>query len=348
MSSGQPLQTVHDMSSVAVLRQMIGGYRMTQALYVAAKLNIADLLREQPKTSDELASALGVHPDLLHRVLRRLTSVGIFAEQEQGGYTLTPLSALLQSSAPGALWAEAIVAGEWFGRAWGELLSSVQTGTPGFERAFGMPFFAYLAQHADAAAVYNALVGGRTLAEATEIPTVYDFSGGHTLVDVGGGRGAFLATILGAYPHLRGRLFDQAAVLQEARSVLETAGVAERCDLVAGDFFESVPAGRNLYVLKRVLHDWDDARVIRLLTNCHHAMQGQGKLLVIESITPPNNAPSSVLLGDLGMFLLYGGRERTEAEYRTLLAAAGFTVTNVIPTSSPPWNPWSVIESVPR
>jgi hypothetical protein len=327
---------------------MIQGYRMTQALYVAAKLNIADLLQEQPKTSAELASALGVPPDPLQRVLRLLTSWGVFAELEHGRYTLTPLSTLLQSGVAGSVRASAIVHVEVYGHAWGELLASVHTGTPGFEHALGMPFFAYLAQHTEAAAVYNAAIGGRTMADATEIPTVYDFSGGHTLVDVGGGRGTLMATILHAYPHLRGCLFDQATVLHEARSVLETAGVAERCDLVAGDFFGAVPAGRDLYVLKWVLHDWDDARALRILTNCHHAMQEQGKLLVIEQILPSHNASSSALLSDLAVFLLYGGRERTEAEYRALLAAAGFTVVNVIPTSSPPENPWSIIESVPR
>jgi hypothetical protein len=326
---------------------MIIGYRVSQALYVAAKLGIADLLQEGPKSHEALATATGVHPDALYRVLRALASVGVFTEVEHGRFGLTPLAALLQTGVPGSLRALAIVMGEepaW--RPWGELLYSVHTGLPAFEHVFGMPLFAYLPQHPDVAHTYHAAMTEGTALTAQAVVAAYDFSGIRMVVDVGGGQGALIAAILKAHPHMHGMLFDLPQVIPGAKRVMETETLAERCALIGGDFFAAVPSGADAYILKWILHDWDDARAVTILTNCRQAMPEQGKLLVVESVIPAGNVPSLGKFADLHMLVRLGGRERTEAEYRTLFAVAGLRLTNILLTPSPEWLSVSVIEGV--
>lgn len=346
MTSRQdPPHNPDEMSSL--LSQMIIGYRISQALYVAAKLGIADLLQAGLKSREELATATGVNPDALYRVLRALASVGVFTEVDQGCFGLTPLAALLQTGVPGSLKALAIVMGEepaW--RSWGELLYSVHTGEPAFEHVFGLPLFAYLSQHPDVAHTYHAAMAEGTALTAQAVAKAYNFSGIRTVIDVGGGQGALIAAILKAHPHMHGMLFDLPHVIPGAKRVMETEALAERCALIGGDFFASVPSGADVYILKWILHDWDDARAATILANCRRAMPEHGKLLVVESVIPAGNAPSMGKFADLHMLVRLGGRERTAAEYRTLFAIAGLRLTSILLTPSPEWLTVSVIEGV--
>ena len=315
------------------LQQLLGGYRVSQALFVAAKLGIADLLADGPRGSDELARATGTHADALHRVLRFLAGVGLFREVAPGRFALTALGAGLRADVPGsvrpiALW----LSSEATWQSWGQLLHSVRTGQTAFAHVHGMELFDYLAAHPDAAAVFNAAMTGNTAQSGTAITAAYDFSGIRRLVDVGGGHGLQLATVLRAYPALRGVLFDRPEVVAGAAAVLEEAGVADRCEIVGGDFFAAVPPGGDAYLLRHIIHDWDDARAAAILANCRRALEGPGRLLVVEPrIAPDHREALPVLHLDLQMLVNTGGRERTDEEYRALFAAAGFRLTAVVP-----------------
>jgi hypothetical protein len=333
------------MPPAVALRQMLLGYRISQALYVAAKLGIADVLKDGPKGSDELATAVGAHPDALHRLLRVLASVGIFAQVDQRRFTLTPLGALLQTDVPGSLWSTAVLTGEWWWQAYGELLYSVTTGKPAHDHVYGMRNFEYFAQHPATGQLFLAGIAARRGPLSIAVAAAYDFSGVHVLIDVGAGAGDLIAAILKANPAMRGVVFDLPYIIDDAQALVEAEGVAARCDVVAGDFFASVPAGGHAYILRSVIHDWDDAHAVAILKNCHQAMQGQGKLLLVERVMPERaeQAPQ-VVLADLEMLVMTpGGRERTEAEFRGLLAAAGFKPTNIVSTQSE----LSIIEGVP-
>ena len=327
------------------LLQKVTGTWVAQAISVVAKLGTADVLADGPKGADQLAEAAHVHAPSLYRVLRTLASVGIFAEGNDGRFRLTPLAEPLRSDAPGSLRSFAIMLGEeWHWRPWGHLLHSVTTGQPAFEHAYGTEFFDYLAGQPEAAAIFDAAMTSRSNQDNDAVPAAYDFSGIRTVVDVGGGRGSFLASILRANPEMRGILFDQPHVLAGARQLVETAGLGGRCDLVAGDFFESVVDGGDAYILKKVIHDWDDDRAVQILERCREAMPADGRLLLVETVIPPGNDPSFGKLLDLHMLVWTGGKERTEAEYRVLLATAGFGLTRIVPTGSPV----SVIEAIRR
>jgi ubiquinone/menaquinone biosynthesis C-methylase UbiE len=324
-----------EQSPVAALRRMILGYRFSQALCVAAELGIADLLKDRPRSIDDLAQATGVHPPSLYRLLRLLASEGVFVEQEHGRFGLTPLAVPLQRDAPVTLRARAIfdgAEGNW--RAWGHLMHSVMTGEPAFDHTFEMRFFDYLRQHPTAGASFDALMAEQTLPWAQAIVDAYDFSSIGTLVDVGGGYGTLLGAILAAHRRLRGVLYDLPHVIAGARPRLTAAGVTDRCDAIAGDFFAAVPDGGDSYLLKHILHDWDDDRCIAILGNCRRVMPTGGRLLVVEVIIPPNNDPHYGKYLDLNMLVLYTGRERTEAEYRKLFEATGFALAQVVETAS--------------
>jgi hypothetical protein len=324
-----------DRSTAAALRRLIVGYRLSLALHVAAKLGLADLLEDGPRSVEELARAAGAHPPSLYRVLRLLASEGVFAETDPRRFELTPLAAPLRRDAPDSLRARAIFDGEeWNWRAWGQLLHSATTGEPAFERAHGTGFFEYLAEHPAAANGFNALMAEQTAPWARAVVEAYDFSGVGTLVDVGGGYGALLAAVLAAHPPMRGVLYDRPHVVAGARPRLEAAGVADRCEIAGGDFFAAVPAGGDIYLLKHILHDWDDDRCAAILRNCRRAMPGGGRLLVVEALLPPGNEPSYGKYLDLAMLVLLTGRERSEEEYARLLEAAGFALSRVIPTRS--------------
>jgi hypothetical protein len=304
-------------------------------LYVVAKLGIADLLADGPQPIDALAAATGTQASALSRVLRALASRGVFTQDAEQRVALTPLAALLRSSVPGSLRAMVVFSGApWLWQAWSHLLEGVQTGQTAFDLAHGMSFFAYLAQHPDAAAVFNQYMAEAPLHRHTVIAAAADFSGMRCVIDVGGGHGASLIAILHANPALRGVLFDQPQVV---------AGVAERCDTVGGDFFAAVPAGGDVYLLSAILHNWDDEHALQILQNCRRVMAGHGKLLVAERIVPEGNMPSQAKLVDVNMLVQLGGQQRTEAEFRALFTRAGFQLTHVVLAPSD----LGVIERVP-
>jgi SAM-dependent methyltransferase len=336
----------HDVSLAIALRHLSTGFWIAKAIAVAAELGIADHLKDGPKTTQELAQAVGAHAGALYRLLRAIASVGVFAEEMQGRFTLTPLAALLLSDSPQSWREAAILNGEpWVWQPWGDLLHSVKTGRPAFEHIFGMEFDSYLAQHRHAAHIFQAFMHVATAEEAAAVTPVYDFSGLTTVVDVGGGRGALLAALLKRHPHLCGILFDLPQVIADAPPLLADQGVADRCQLVAGDFFQALPAGADAYMLKWILVSWDDEQSVQILQNCRRALGARGKLLVIERIIPPGNEPFFGKLADLNLLVMYKGRHRTEAEYRSLFARAGFELTHIIPTNSP--TEFSVIEASP-
>ena len=317
------------MATTAVtLREMIMGFRTTQLLHVAAKLGIADLVQHEPQSADALAAATSMNAGALRRVLRALASLGLFEETDDGRWRITPLAEPLRSDAPESVRGMAILYGEdWFWRAYGELEHSVVTGEPAFDKVHGAPFFEYLNRHPEAASVFNQAMTGFSRQEATEIVAAYDFSPFRTIVDVGGGQGFLLSAILAANPAARGVLFDQASVVA-GRSI-------ERCTIEGGDFFRSAPPGGDLYLLKSIIHDWDDARAETILRNCREAMADHARLLVIERVIPLGNGPAEAKLFDINMMVNLGALERTEREYAALLEQSGLELVRTLPTASP-------------
>ena len=321
------------LSPRAVIVQTTLQVLLARALAVAAELGIADLVSREPKSPAELAAATGAHADALHRLLRMLASHGVFAEDDRGRFQLTPLAAVLQTGSADSLRDFLrFFSGDIAWNAYRDLLHTVRTGEYGFAHAYGMGFFAYLAAHPDVEALFSAAMAQATARENAAIAGAYAFGQFARLVDVGGGRGGLLAAVLTAYPTVRGVLYEQPAVAANPAS-LQAAGVMERCEVVGGDFFQSVPAAGNAYVLKRVLHDWTDDQAIQILQRCREAMAKEGRVLTIEGVIRPGNAPDRIKDMDVlvGM-ALSGGRERTEAEFRRLYEQAGLQLTRVIPT----------------
>ena len=326
-----------------LLIRMINGGLITQLIHVAAQLGIADVLAEGAQTSEELARRVGAHPHALYRVLRALASLGVFAETPEGRFEMTALALPLQTNAPESLRALAIMWGETFWQPYGELLQSVRTGEVAFTHVHGMGLFDYLQHHPQAGEIFHAAMTNLTRPHAAAVLAAYDFTDILTVVDVGGGNGTLVAAILHAYPQMRGVLFEQADVLAGARQTLENAGVLSRCALESGDFFQEVPHGGDAYLLKDIIHDWEDARAIAILENCRRAMGARSKVLLIERAMPVGNAPAPGKLIDITMLTITGGLERTEVEYRDLLARAGLRLNRVLPTASE----MIVIEGVP-
>ena len=314
------------------MAQMITGYWLSQAVYVAAKLGLADRLRDGPRTPVDLAAQTDTHPPSLYRLLRALAGAGVFAEDEQGRFGLTPLADCLRGDAPGSQRAMAIMSGEEHFAAYGELLYSVQTGQPAFEKVFGEPVFDFLSRHPEQARVFDQAMVSVHGRETAAMLDAYDFSGVGVLADVGGGNGSVLTAVLQKYPAMRGILFDLPGVVARAKTNIEAAGLEGRCQVVAGNFFEGVPAGADAYLLRHIIHDWDDDRAITILRNGRRALGQGGKLLVVEGVVPPGNEPSVSKFFDLAMMVLPGGMERTQEEYRQLLEAAGFRLTRIVPT----------------
>ncbi len=314
-----------------VLAQMLVGNQVQQAIYVAARLGIADLLKAGPLGSEELAAATGSHPGSLYRLLRVLASFGLFAADDRGCFELTPLGELLRQDAPESMRALALWSGGVSYQAFGGLERSVRTGEPVFEEIFGTDFFDYLARNPDAGARFDDLMTWNT-APVAGVFARYDLSGIGTIVDVGGGRGVLLAAILRAHPGMRGVLVDHPRVLESSRGVLAAAGVADRCETVGADILRQVPAGGDAYLLKSIVHGLDDGEATRLLTRCREAARPGGRLLLVELVMGPDNEPGPAKLMDLLMMVGCYGRERGEEEYRALLAAAGFRFSRIMTT----------------
>jgi hypothetical protein len=322
------------------------GFLTTQLLYVAAKLGVADVLAGGPRTGAEVAEAVGADPDLLTRVLRGLALEDVLAEVDGGRFALTEVGERLRSDVPGSIKGPIVVRGELYYQAAAGMLAAVRHGGTAFEQVYRDRFFEYLGRHPEQEAVFQGSMTGRSEQEAGDVVAAYDFGGLGRLVDVGGGYGILLGTILRTAPDLRAVLVDQPAVVEQARRRLEAEGVADRCQLVAGDFFASVPAKADAYLLSRVLHDWADDDARRLLAACRSAMPTGSRLLVVEALLPERAQDQpAVIRMDLHMLVLLGARERTEAQYRRLLAETGFQVERVVPTRSPAG--LSVIEATP-
>lgn len=313
------------------MNRMLTGYWISQALYVAAKLGLADLVKDGPRTASDLASATKTHAPSLYRLLRALASVGVFAEDGQGRFSTTPLAECLRSNVPGSQRALAIMTGEEQFRAWGDLLYSVQTGKTAFDKQYGMPVFDYLSKHPEQAKVFDAAMVGVHGRETAAMLDAYDFSDINTLADIGGGNGSLLITVLAKYPKMRGILYDLAGVTERAKANLQ-AGLADRCQVIGGNFFESIPTGADAYLMRHIIHDWDDEKSTKILQNVHRAMGKGGRLLVVEGVIEPGNDPSFGKLLDLAMLVIPGGKERTEEEYRKLYEAGGFRLAKIVPT----------------
>jgi hypothetical protein len=322
-----------DVAAQSALFQMVTGARLAQAIYVAAALQIADFLADGPQTVAELSEITRTHAQSLYRLLRALASVGIFAEGPDGAFCLNSMGNLLRSDLPGTLWAAALHFNEpYWWRTTGDMLHSVQTGEPAPPHLYGMDTWEYLAQHPETAAIFNNAMTANSDRQLPAILEAFDFSDIGTLIDIAGGRGALLAGILRAYPAMRGILFDLPEVVTQASAVLAPAGVEDRCLAVGGDFFGTLPQGGDAYLLKQILHDWDDEQASRILANIRRTMVPTAKLLLVEHVILPGNEPQVGKLLDLTMLVQLGGRERTSAEWQKLLADSGFALQRIVPT----------------
>ena len=328
----------------AVLLQMMTGYWISQAIYVTAKLGVADLLADGPRPVEELAGATQSDAASLRRVLRALASVGIFTEASPGAYALTPMAALLRTETPHSMRSLAIMYAEEQYRAWGDVLHSVRSGDRAFDRRFGMSYFEYLAQHPESDRVFNEAMTGWTMQLVGAVMEAYDFSPFETVVDVGGSYGALVAAVLQRNPAAHGILFDVPHVAAAAGEALVGTGVADRCTTVGGDFFVEVPAGGDAYLLAQILHDWDDEHCVAILQQCRRAIPETGRLLVIELVLPEGEEPFFGKWLDLHMLVMLGARERTAAEYAALFDASGFALARVVPTPAGP----SIVEAIPN
>jgi hypothetical protein len=324
------------------LLQMITGYWAARAIYVAAKLRIADHL-VGPRAPEELAATVGVAPRPLYRLLRALAGVGVFAQAPDGRFRLSPLAEPLRDGGPGSLRPVALLVGEEQDRCWDDLAETVRTGKPAFDRLYGQPLFDYLGDHPEQARTFDDAMTGFSSRAMQAVLGAYELSGVGALADVGGGLGTNLTAALRRYPAMRGVLFDQPQVVARARPLLEAAGVAGRCAVAGGNFFESAPEGADAYLLGHILHDWDDDRAGLILRNLRRVMPADGRLLVVEYVLPEGDGPSFGKMLDPTMMVVLGGLERTEAEYRQLFAAHGFRLARVVPTAGDV----SVVEGVP-
>lgn len=345
-SPASPTSTTSAPSAPWEMARLMEGYLVTQLLYVAAKLGIADVLAGGPLPGHAIARQVGADPDLLTRTLRGLAVEGVLDEEADGRFALTEVGACLRDGVPGSLRGAVIARAEVYYQATAGMLQAVLEGGTAFEHAYGERFFAHLSRHAEHAAAFQASMAGRSAQEARDVVAAYDFTPLRRLVDVGGGQGILLEAILRAAPELRAVLLDQPAVIDQARQRLTTAGVAGRCEFVAGDFFESVPGGADAYLLSRVIHDWPDTDARRILDICRAATPAGSRLLLVEAILPERarDRPAAIRM-DLHMLVLLGARERTEAEFRRLLADSGFQLLRVHPTRSPAG--LGVIEATP-
>jgi hypothetical protein len=316
----------------------ITGYWTAQLVFVAAKLGIADALAKGPLTADALAKRVGAHAPSLRRVLRALAAHGIFKEGPGGRFRLTPLAETLRGDRPGSLRSFALMMVDGYNwHAWGALEHSVRTGEPAFDRVHGVPVFRYLEQHPEEERAFAASMASISGTENAAIARAYPFARLRRLVDVGGAHGHLLATILRRHRRLHGVLYDQPQVVRAAAEsgFLSAPEISGRCETIGGSFFDSVPAGADGYIMKYIIHDWDDDRCIRILSNCRDAMAQDAKVLIVEHVISPGNAPDWGKQLDMNMLALTGGRERTREEFRDLLARAGLALRRVLPTACP-------------
>jgi O-methyltransferase domain/Dimerisation domain len=323
------------------LFQMATGYWISQAVYVAAKLGIADLLEDGPQSSVVLGAATRSDTRSLFRLLRALSSIGVLSQVNDDRFSLSRLGNALRTNVPGSLREMVITIGEIHYQACAELLHSVQTGTPAFNHVFGTSLFEYLQQNGEAAGAFNRGMTNLASLLAHAVVLAYDFSGIASIVDVGGGEGELLMKILELYPETSGIVFDLGNTFGSPK---RTVSSAERCSYVAGNFFDSVPAKADAYLLCGVIHDWSDDRAVVILKNCRKAMAKNGRVLIVEMIVPESRSGSFSKILDLNMMVMTGGRERTKSEFYALLDAADLRLTRIVPTLAPQ----SIIEAIPK
>jgi hypothetical protein len=344
------METTPDLPPPLQLFRMITGYYVSRALYIIATLGVADRLANGALGHEELAKDTATHAPALRRVLRLLASVGVFSERPDGRFALTPIGACLRDGVPGSMRAAARLFGGVTQDRWADLLYSVQTGEPAFRKQAGADGpFGGIAADPELAALFDEAMADWTKHVAVAAVAAYDFARFDTIVDVGGGNGTLLAGILGVTPGPRGIVFDLPHVVERAQAHLAEVGVVDRCTAVGGDFFQDIPCGGDAYLLKHVIHDWNDERAVQILTMCRRAMGPDARLLIIEGVYPERIDESSESQGaaanDVNMLVCTGGRQRSEAEFHALYAAAGFTLTRMVPT--PPL-PTRIIEGVLR
>ena len=321
------------------LEYIYPGLIAAQAIHTAVKFRIPDLLASNPKSAPELAAQCGAHAPTLERLLRALTSIEMFQRLPDGRYKNSPGTEILRRDHPQSLWAEGMfLAAPFMWNPIGGLAESVKTGEAAFDRVSGQNFFAYLATHPEDAEAFNRVMTQDILWTTPALLKAYDFSRFHRLVDVGGGHGLFLSHILAAVPKLQGVLFDQPQVVAGAKDSFK-GEVASRIEIASGSFFDTVPKGADAYSLRRIIHDWDDEEAVKILSNVHNAMNPGATLLIVEGLVDSVTRPVGLM--DL-MMLVLGGRERTEAEFRSLFQSAGFSLSRIIPAGV-----YSLIEGHP-
>lgn len=347
MTSTVPTNPAEKIRNRAALIEVIGGYMSSQALSLAAELKIADHIHAGACTSAELAKATGSHEPSLHRLLRMLAAVGITTEPEPGRFGLTEVGDQLRSDSPDSLYAfTRFFTDQSLFTSWQEVGHTIKSGEDAFEHVYGKNIYAYLADQPELSALFNVAMSQESRISAGQVAAGIDFSNVKNVVDVGGGDGTLLAAILGAHPHLNGVVFDSPSGVAEASDVLAEAGLADRSEVRAGDFFESVPTGGDLYIIKSVFQDWDDEPARALLRTCRAHMPATATLLIVGSVLPDTatTAEPVMFYTDANMLVTAGGRERTESQFREMLADTGFAVQSVARGAA---GPLSIIQAVP-
>jgi hypothetical protein len=317
------------------LFQMAAGFWLSQAIYVAAKLGIADLMADGPKSSVEIAAATGADAPSIFRLLRALAGVNVFSHTGADYFVLAPLGEGLLSDAPGSLRATLITLGEIHYRACGDLLHSVRTGSSAFNHVYGMGLFDYLQRNQDDRSAFDEGMSSLAGLLSYAVLCAYDFSGIRHLLDIGGGQGSFVRNILKINPHIKATVFDLPSTVEQAKRRLRTTVFCERLAFASGDFFGSVPEGADAHLLSGIIHDWDADRALTILKNSRRAIAANGRVLLVEVVVPEGGGYCFSKLLDLNMLVMTGGKERTEADFDRLLKAAGYRLTNVIPTLAP-------------
>ena len=331
MTSSSEIESKHSRPPESPRQQLFSltqGFKTTQALYVAAKLGVADHLQQGPQRAEEIAKEVGANPKALFRLLRHLAALEIFTQDKSGKFGLTPLSEMLRTDHPESMRYGVIFTGEENYKAAGNLLHAVRTGETAFDNLYGKGHFDWLAEHTDSSSTFNKAMAQSLRRQANPVES-YDYSGKHVIIDVGGGRGDLISSVLVANPSMKGILYDLPQGSAEARSLLKAKGVEDRCSIKNGSFFDSIPAGGDVYVMSRILHDWPDNKVATILGNCRKAIKEDGTLLIRDNVLSDRAERPDATQLDLTMLIMTGGMERTESEWRSLLQSSGFALARV-------------------
>ena len=323
--------------------QLLGGIGIGGALASLAQLGIPDLVEHGPKSADELSREVGVDPRALYRLMRATASVGVLSEGADGKFSETPMAAVLRSNAKPSLRGFAMMhATEWHAQGWSSLAHCVTTGKQALEKVYGMHLFQYFAQNPETAQVFNQAMTDLSMLDSPAVAAAYSFSEFHSIVDVAGGHGLLLATIMAKHPHLKGTLYEVPHVIEGAKNG-PLKPMMDRCAFASGDMFSSVPNGADAYIMKHIIHDWPDDVCIKILKACRKAVNPGGKLLVVDNVIQPGNDFHPGKFLDLQMLIFPGGCERTEKQFREIFAASGWQLSRVIPTAVPE----SIVEGIP-